>query len=151
MSKQAGNLYLDKIPASARNAASQAGSKTATLFEQFKNSKIVSRLGVAMGTLQLKAPVHLIDILITYAIGVVSGMQDMAQVCLLCSLFQTNNSHTHTCTCTCTQHYHAAFGSLKEGVVVPMPSQFLTQCMAFVALVARPVHSQVLKQAVLVA
>lgn len=34
-----------------------------------------------MGKMQLKTPIHLLDSMITYAIGVISGMQDMAQVC----------------------------------------------------------------------
>jgi hypothetical protein len=69
-----------KVPSSTRNAATQGGGKAKTLFEKFKNSKIVGKLGGVMGKMQLKAPIHLIDSMITYAIGVISGMQDMAQV-----------------------------------------------------------------------
>lgn len=99
LSQQAGNSHFDKIPASVRNAATQAGSKTATLFEQFKSTKLVGKLGAAMSSLQLKAPVHLIDSMITYAIGVVSGLQDMAQVCcFFCRLFQIHKPHAHTNT-----------------------------------------------------
>jgi hypothetical protein len=68
------------VPSSTRNAATQGGGKAKTLFEKFKNSKIVGKLGGVMGKMQLKAPIHLIDSMITYAIGVISGMQDMAQV-----------------------------------------------------------------------
>jgi hypothetical protein len=35
--QQAGNSKFDKIPASVRNAATQAGGKTPTLFEQFRH------------------------------------------------------------------------------------------------------------------
>lgn len=63
-----------------KNAATQGGVKEKTLFEKFKGSKLVGKLGSIMGKMQFKTPVHLLDALITYAIGVVSGMQDMAQV-----------------------------------------------------------------------
>jgi hypothetical protein len=69
------------------NAGRQRGGKTKTMFEKFKNIKIVDRLGGMMGKLQLKAPIHLIDSMITYAIGVISGMQDMAQVRVCFSVF----------------------------------------------------------------
>ena len=69
-----------KISKSVENALKQGGAKGKTLFEKFKSAKFVGKLGAMMGKLQLKAPIHLIDSMITYAIGVVSGMQDMAQV-----------------------------------------------------------------------
>jgi hypothetical protein len=79
-----GGASFDKIPSSVRNAASQGAGKAKTLFEKFKDTKIATRLGAVMGKLQLKAPIHLIDSMITYVIGVVSGMQDMAQVRGIC-------------------------------------------------------------------
>jgi len=80
LSHESGGSHFDKIPSSARNAASQGAGKAKTLFEKFKDTRIATRLGAVMGKLQLKAPIHLIDSMITYVIGVVSGMQDMAQV-----------------------------------------------------------------------
>jgi hypothetical protein len=76
-----------KVPDAVSNAGRQRGGKTKTMFEKFKNIKIVDRLGGMMGKLQLKAPIHLIDSMITYAIGVISGMQDMAQVRVCFSVF----------------------------------------------------------------
>jgi len=63
-----------------RDAPKSKGGKVKTLFEKFKSAKVFDKLGKVMGKLQLSAPIHLIDSMITYAIGVVSGMQDMAQV-----------------------------------------------------------------------
>jgi hypothetical protein len=80
LSKESGGSYVDKVPMSVRNAASQGGSKAKPLFDRFKNAEVVKKLSSVMGKLQLKAPIHLIDSLITYGIGVISGMQDMAQV-----------------------------------------------------------------------
>jgi hypothetical protein len=93
--QQASNLHFDKIPASVRNAATQAGSKTATLFEQFKIWKIFDTLGSIMGSLQFKAPVCLIDSMITYAIGVVSSLQDMAGWFLLLFIPNPQAMHKH--------------------------------------------------------
>lgn len=61
-------------------AGSSSGGKQQTLFERFKSSKTLSKLKGIMGNVNLMGPIHMIDSLITYAIGVVSGMQDMAQV-----------------------------------------------------------------------
>ena len=69
-----------RVSRAVQNAMRQGGSKAATLFETFRKSKVAEKLGSIMGKFQLKAPIHLIDSMITYAIGVVSGMQDMAQV-----------------------------------------------------------------------
>jgi hypothetical protein len=74
------NTAKPKISRGVQNALRQGGAKGKTLFDAFKSSKFVGKLGGIMGKLQLKAPIHLIDSMITYAIGVVSGMQDMAQV-----------------------------------------------------------------------
>ena len=148
LSQQAGGAYVDKIPASVRNAATQAGSKTATLFEQFKNSKIVGKLGSVMGSLQLKAPVHLIDNMITYAIGVVSGLQDMAQVCSICPLFQTNNSHKHPYARTSLSCRLQPLDTTRGRAGV---EPVLDPVHGLVALEARSVHRQMLKQAVRVA
>ena len=63
-----------------RDAPKAKGGKVKTLFEKFKSSKVFDKLGKVMGKLQLSALIDLIDSMITYAIGVVSGMQDMAQV-----------------------------------------------------------------------
>ena len=81
-----------KISKSVENALKQGGAKGKTLFEKFKSAKFVGKLGAMMGKLQLKAPIHLIDSMITYAIGVVSGMQDMAQV----GMFLFTFLFTHT-------------------------------------------------------
>lgn len=69
-----------KVSRAVENAAKQGAAKGKTLFEKFKSAKLVGKLGGVLGKLQLKAPIHLIDSMITYAIGVVAGMQDMAQV-----------------------------------------------------------------------
>lgn len=66
-----------------QDAPRQKGGKMQTMFEKFKGAKFVGKLGNMMGKLQLKAPIHLIDSMITYAIGVISGMQDMAQVLVI--------------------------------------------------------------------
>ncbi len=75
-----------KISRAVENSLKQGGAKGKTLFDKFKSAKFVGKLGGMLGKLQLKAPVHLIDSMITYAIGVVSGMQDMAQVRMFCQL-----------------------------------------------------------------
>ena len=69
-----------QVSSAVANALKQGGAKGKTLFDTFKSSKIGAKLGGIMGKMQLKAPIHLIDSMITYGIGVVSGMQDMAQV-----------------------------------------------------------------------
>jgi hypothetical protein len=45
------------------------------------------------GKLQIKMPVHMIDSVLTYAIGVVSGMQDLVQVRLV--------GRACSCACAC--------------------------------------------------
>ena len=80
LSRADGKLAKPQISTSVQNAMKQGGQKASTLFEKFKSNKVVGKLGSFMGKLQLRAPIHLVDSMITYAIGVVSGMQDMAQV-----------------------------------------------------------------------
>lgn len=80
-----------KLSAAVQDAPQQKGGKMKTLFEKFKGAKFMSKLGNVMGKLQLKAPIHLIDSMITYAIGVVSGMQDMAQVDLNCFIHSSHS------------------------------------------------------------
>jgi hypothetical protein len=75
-----GSKQSSKASSSAPNSGSKGGGKSSNLFEKFKKIKIVDKIGKFMQKLQLKAPIHLMDSMITYAIGVVSGMQDMAQV-----------------------------------------------------------------------
>jgi hypothetical protein len=87
-----------KIPSFLSNAANRAGSKASTLFEKFKSSKIVTKIGGAMNKITLKAPIHLLDSMITYAIGVVSGLQDMVQVS---SHFACFNRFTKKRRCRC--------------------------------------------------
>ncbi len=90
------NIQAKKIPASVRNAASQSAKKSQTLFEKFGNKKILGKMGGLLGKLQLKMPIHLINSMITYAIGVVSGMQDMAQVRIFdADLFMTTTHFTN--------------------------------------------------------
>ena len=71
--------------AMANAAGSRAGQKAKSLTDRLKNNKLVSRIGSLLGKLQIAMPVHTIDSFITYFIGVISGMQDMAQVlfCLI--------------------------------------------------------------------
>ena len=68
------------VSKTVQNSLNNAASKGSSLFEKFKSSKVMGKLGNLLGKLNMNAPVHLIDSMITYAIGVVSGMQDMAQV-----------------------------------------------------------------------
>ncbi len=82
-----GNTGSRKVLDSVRNAGKQGGVKTKMLFEKFKNINIVSKIGEKIGKLQLKAPIHSINSMITYTIGVISGIQDMAQVRLLFRLY----------------------------------------------------------------
>lgn len=65
-----------KVPSSA----TQKGGKDKTLFSKFMDSNVVKKLTGVVQKLQMKTPIHLVDSMITYAIGVVSGLQDMAQV-----------------------------------------------------------------------
>jgi len=98
-----------QVPASVRNAATQGGTKAKTLFEQFKNNKIVGKLGSLIGKFHMKTPIHLVDSLITYMIGVVSGMQDMAQVAwlLLVGWLVAFGWVEDVCVCVC--HRRCAF------------------------------------------
>lgn len=57
-----------------------SGGKMRPMFDRFKNNDMVKRLGAVMGKVQLTAPVHALDSIITYMMGVVSGLEDMAQV-----------------------------------------------------------------------
>ncbi len=99
-----GGAGSTKVPDAVRNADTQSGGKSKTLFEKFKNIKIVDKLGGMMGKLQLKAPIHLIDSMITYSIGVISGMQDMAQVrvCFVSAvMFYYCSLCVRVCVCVC--------------------------------------------------
>lgn len=49
------------------------------LTDRLKNNRIVSKIGNLLGQMQLATQIHLIDSMITYSIGVISGMEDMAQ------------------------------------------------------------------------
>lgn len=60
--------------------SSKTGSKPRPMFERFKNNDMVKKLGSVMGKVQLTAPVHALDAMLTYFMGVVSGLEDMAQV-----------------------------------------------------------------------
>jgi hypothetical protein len=64
----------------ARLSSNNAGQAAKSLVDRLKNNKLVSKLGGFLGKLQVAMPVHTIDSFITYTIGVVSGMEDMAQV-----------------------------------------------------------------------
>lgn len=70
----------ERVATSIKNAASNAGQKMKPMMDKINNNKLVSRIGSLMGRMQLGTQIHLIDSIITYAIGVVSGMADMAQV-----------------------------------------------------------------------
>jgi hypothetical protein len=94
--KIAAKFQPKKIAESVKNADLQSAKKSKTLFEKFGNKKILGKMGGLLGKLQLKMPIHLIDSMITYAIGVVSGMQDMAQVRILyVDLFMTTTHFTN--------------------------------------------------------
>lgn len=56
------------------------GSKAKPIFNQLKNGDMVKKIANVMGKIQLTAPVHAIDAVLTYLMGVVSGLEDMAQV-----------------------------------------------------------------------
>jgi hypothetical protein len=74
-----------KVSASQVNSVSRGGaSRSKTFYDAFKDTKVVKKLGGVMSSMQLRMPVHLIDSIITYAIGIVSGLQDMVQVGLRC-------------------------------------------------------------------
>ena len=76
--------------------------KGTTLFEKFKQSKITKKLGAGIGKFQLKAPVHPINSMIIYAIGVIAGMQDMAQVSVFSLLsFTQMQMWQALCTASC--------------------------------------------------
>lgn len=68
------------VAAAIKNAASNVGQKAKPMMDRIRNNKLVSKIGSLMGKLQLGSQIHMIDSIITYLIGVVSGMADMAQV-----------------------------------------------------------------------
>jgi hypothetical protein len=77
-STQAASSAIRNAMASA--SSSRAGQGAKSLTDRLKNNKLVSKIGSLLGKLQIAMPVHTIDSFITYFIGVVSGMEDMAQV-----------------------------------------------------------------------
>jgi hypothetical protein len=85
----AGGKFADSV----RNSVSRGGKKAGTFFSMFKNTKVVKAIGGVFGKLQIKMPVHMIDSVLTYAIGVVSGMQDLVQVRLV----------GRPCSCACAR------------------------------------------------
>jgi hypothetical protein len=85
----AGGKFADSV----RNSVSRGGKKAGTFFSMFKNTKVVKAIGGVFGKLQIKMPVHMIDSVLTYAIGVVSGMQDLVQVRLV--------GRACSCACAC--------------------------------------------------
>jgi hypothetical protein len=58
----------------------RGGEREKTLFERFRGTQILQKIGSAMGNVYLQPMLHMLDSMLTYSIGVVSGMQDMAQV-----------------------------------------------------------------------
>lgn len=94
----------------------QGAAKGKTLFEKFKSAKLVGKLGGILGKLQLKAPIHLIDSLITYAIGVVAGMQDMAQVrvCVFPRLCQCVCVHCLSSQATDRKHWFGFYSAVSQ-------------------------------------
>lgn len=68
------------VTTALKNAAGNAGSKMKPMMDRIKNNRLVSRIGGLIGKLQIASQIHLIDSMITYAIGLISGMADMAQV-----------------------------------------------------------------------
>jgi hypothetical protein len=71
----------EKMSQSQMNSVSRGGaSRSKTFYDAFTDTKVVKRIGGLMSKMQLKMPVHLVDSMITYAIGIVSGVQDMVQV-----------------------------------------------------------------------
>ena len=71
----------DAAQAAMRQAkASTAGQKVRSMVDRLKNNKLVKKIGTLLSKLQLSMPIHTVDSFITYFIGVISGMQDMAQV-----------------------------------------------------------------------
>jgi len=75
------NLLLkSNMDVNTRVDLSNAGSKKKPLFDRLKNNNIVKRLGNVVGKAKLTAPYHALDSFLTYLMGVVSGMEDMAQV-----------------------------------------------------------------------
>ena len=73
-------LATSKLDSAASSISLNKGSKKKPLFEKFKNAEMVRKLGNVMGKIQLTAPIHALDSMITYLIGVVGGLEDMAQV-----------------------------------------------------------------------
>ena len=56
------------------------GEKPKTMVDRMENNRFVAQLGNLMGSMWLGNQIHFVDSMITYLIGVVSGMSDMAQV-----------------------------------------------------------------------
>lgn len=56
------------------------GGKKKPMFDRLKNNEMVKKLGGVMGKIQLTAPIHALDSMLTYLMGLVSGLEDMAQV-----------------------------------------------------------------------
>ena len=102
-SKIAEKIGKSKMASSVINSISQGKSKAGSFYDMFKKSKVLQKIGRLFSKVNVKAPVHLIDSMITYAIGVVSGLQDMMQVRV---------SFLVLCT-----HYVELFGYEAEGGV----------------------------------
>jgi hypothetical protein len=74
-------LATSKLEASRiRPSYINTGGKRKPMFDRLQNNNMVKRLGAVMGKVQLTAPIHAIDSTLTYMMGVVSGLEDMAQV-----------------------------------------------------------------------
>jgi hypothetical protein len=74
-------LATSKLEASGiRPSYINTGGKRKPMFDRLQNNNMVKRLGAVMGKVQLTAPIHAIDSTLTYMMGVVSGLEDMAQV-----------------------------------------------------------------------
>lgn len=71
---------MERAVAAANKVAASTGRVAQPLFDRLKNNRIVGKIGKVLSKLQLSVPIHSVDALITYMIGVVSGMEDMAQV-----------------------------------------------------------------------
>lgn len=56
------------------------GKSSKPMFERMKNNNLVKKLASAMDSIKLTAPIHALDSMLSYLMGVVSGLEDMAQV-----------------------------------------------------------------------
>ena len=83
------------------NVQLNAGSKKKPLFDRLKNNKMLGNLNAVMGRLQLTAPIHAIDSIITYLMGLASGLEDMAQAIDApnCKMPDYYISKAPTCAC----------------------------------------------------